>query len=163
MEAVGPWSALIALIEQHYPKASKKGGLSPYPLATMLRIHLLQYWYSLSDPAMEEALIEVPTMRRRSDCGYPSRISRAKTNPTAQKCFDRPPGAQKPSRAVLKAFSSRPLQSQGLREDSVQNVRNLGRLQECRQSPSCRALASRASWASRRSVFVGSFRLLHRV
>ena len=30
----------------------------------MLRIHLLQQWYSLSDPAMEEALIEVPTMRR---------------------------------------------------------------------------------------------------
>ena len=30
----------------------------------MLQIHLLQQWYSLSDPAMEEALIEVPTMRR---------------------------------------------------------------------------------------------------
>ena len=61
MEAVVPWQALIDLIE---PKASKKGGRPPYPLATMLRIHLLQQWYSLSDPAMEEALIEVPTMRR---------------------------------------------------------------------------------------------------
>ena len=30
----------------------------------MLRIYHLQQWYSLSDPAMEEALIEVPTMRR---------------------------------------------------------------------------------------------------
>jgi IS5 family transposase len=30
----------------------------------MLRIHLLQHWYSLSDPAMKDALIEVPTMRR---------------------------------------------------------------------------------------------------
>ena len=30
----------------------------------MLRIHLLQQWYSLSEPPMEEALIEVPTMRR---------------------------------------------------------------------------------------------------
>ncbi|WP_246833729.1 IS5 family transposase [Synechococcus sp. CB0101] len=64
MEAVVPWQALIDLIEPHYPKASKKGGRPPYPLATMLRIHLLQQWYSLSDPAMEEALIEVPTMRR---------------------------------------------------------------------------------------------------
>jgi len=36
----------------------------PYPLPTMLRIHLMQQWYSLSDPAMEDALIEVPTMRR---------------------------------------------------------------------------------------------------
>jgi transposase, IS5 family len=30
----------------------------------MPRVHILQQWYSLSDPAMEEALIEVPTMRR---------------------------------------------------------------------------------------------------
>jgi len=30
----------------------------------MLRVHLLRQWYSLSDPAMEEALIEVPTMYR---------------------------------------------------------------------------------------------------
>jgi IS5 family transposase len=29
----------------------------------MLRIHLLQQWYDLCDPAMEDALIEVPTMR----------------------------------------------------------------------------------------------------
>ena len=64
IEAVVPWQALIALIEPHYPKASKKGGRPPYPLATMLRIHLLQQWYSLSDPAMVEALIKVPTMRQ---------------------------------------------------------------------------------------------------
>ena len=30
----------------------------------MLRVYLLQQYYSLSDPAMEEVLIEVPTMRR---------------------------------------------------------------------------------------------------
>jgi IS5 family transposase len=29
----------------------------------MLRIHLLQQWYDLSDPAMEDALIEVATIR----------------------------------------------------------------------------------------------------
>ena len=29
----------------------------------MLRIHLMQQWYSLSDPAMEDALIEVATIR----------------------------------------------------------------------------------------------------
>jgi IS5 family transposase len=76
MEAVVPWQALIDLIEPHYPKASKKGGRPPYPLATMLRIHLLQQWYSLSDPAMEEALIEVPTMRRfaGTEPGPPKRL-----------------------------------------------------------------------------------------
>jgi IS5 family transposase len=64
MDAVVPWQALIDLIEPHYPKTGSKGGRPPYPLATMLRIHLMQQWYSLSDPAMEDALIEVPTMRR---------------------------------------------------------------------------------------------------
>jgi hypothetical protein len=29
----------------------------------MLRIHLLQKWYDLSDPAMQDVLIEVPMMR----------------------------------------------------------------------------------------------------
>lgn len=43
-----------------YPKAG--GGRKPYPLETMLCIHLLQNWFSLSDPVMEEALYEtVPT------------------------------------------------------------------------------------------------------
>ena len=64
MEAVVPWKALIDLIEPHYPKTSSKGGRPPYPLETMLRIHLMQQWYDLSDPAMEDALIEVATMRR---------------------------------------------------------------------------------------------------
>ena len=50
-----PWQALIDLIEPHYPKASKKGGRPPYQLATLLRVHLLEQRYSLSDPAMEEA------------------------------------------------------------------------------------------------------------
>jgi IS5 family transposase len=64
MEAVVPWKALIDLIKPHYPKAGSKGGRPAYPLETMLRIHLMQQWYDLSDPAMEDALIEVPTMRR---------------------------------------------------------------------------------------------------
>jgi IS5 family transposase len=64
MEAVAPWAASIALVEPHYPKASKKGGRTPYSLAMILRIHLLLQWYSLSEPAMEEAVIKVPALRR---------------------------------------------------------------------------------------------------
>jgi IS5 family transposase len=64
MDQVVPWQPLLDLIEPVYPKASSKGGRPPYPLATMLRIHLMQQWYSLSDPAMEDALIEVATIRR---------------------------------------------------------------------------------------------------
>ena len=64
MEQVVPWHALLDIIEPCYPKTSKKGGHPQYPLATRLRIHLMQQWYSLSEPGMEEALIEVPTMHR---------------------------------------------------------------------------------------------------
>jgi IS5 family transposase len=52
----------VALIEPHYPKAGR--GRKPYPLETMRRIHLLQNWFSLSDPAMEEALYEITPMRQ---------------------------------------------------------------------------------------------------
>lgn len=62
MEQVVPWSGFVALIEPHYPKAG--GGRKPYPFDTMLRIHLLQNWFSLSDPAMDEALYEITSIRQ---------------------------------------------------------------------------------------------------
>ena len=69
MEVVVQWQALIDLIEPHYPKTSKRGGRPPYPLVTMLRIHLLQQWYSLSDPAMEEAPGLIQGLQNGSGCG----------------------------------------------------------------------------------------------
>jgi IS5 family transposase len=62
MEEVVPWSALLGLIVPHYPNSSQ--GRPPYPLATMLRIHLMQNWFGLSDPGMEEALYEITPMRQ---------------------------------------------------------------------------------------------------
>src|SRR3954453_1360369 len=62
MHRAMPWSQLEALIAPHYPKAG--GGCRPYPLAAMLRIHCLQQWYGLSDPAMEEELYEIASMRQ---------------------------------------------------------------------------------------------------
>jgi IS5 family transposase len=64
MEATVPWEALLALIEPVDHKPSSKGGLPPIPLAVMLRIHLLQQWFTLSDPLMEEMLIDTPCFRR---------------------------------------------------------------------------------------------------
>ncbi|MFP3644400.1 MULTISPECIES: IS5 family transposase [unclassified Burkholderia] len=61
MTRVVPWQKLIALIEPHYPKG--KTGRPPFPIQTMLRIHFLQQWFSLSDPAMEEALHDIPLYR----------------------------------------------------------------------------------------------------
>ena len=58
MDAIIPWQRLIATITPHYPKATR--GRRRVPLETMLRIHLLQHFFNYSDPAMEEALYEVP-------------------------------------------------------------------------------------------------------
>ena len=68
MEQVVPWQQLLGLIAPHYP-VSGRPGRQPYALTTMLRIHLLQQWYALSDPAMEEALHEIPTLRRFAQLG----------------------------------------------------------------------------------------------
>ena len=56
MEQVVPWTALEALIEPHYPKSGRRGR-PPMPLTRMLRIHFLQQWYALSDPAIAPALL----------------------------------------------------------------------------------------------------------
>ena len=55
-------STLIALIEPHYPKPGK--GRRPIALDTMLRVHFMQQWFAYSDPAMEEALHDIPLLRR---------------------------------------------------------------------------------------------------
>ena len=61
MEALLPWAMMLEVIEPVYPKAGN--GRRPYPLDTMLRIHCMQQWYSLSDGAMEDALYEIASMR----------------------------------------------------------------------------------------------------
>ncbi len=61
MELVVPWKGLLKLIEPHYPTAGR--GRRPYPLESMLRVHLMQNWFALSDPAMEEALYEIASLR----------------------------------------------------------------------------------------------------
>ena len=62
MERVVPWKELYSLIEPFYPKAGK--GRPPVGLERMLRIHFLQSWFNLSDPAAEEALYDMESMRR---------------------------------------------------------------------------------------------------
>lgn len=61
MDKLIPWVWLEAVIELYYPKVGN--GRRPYPLTTMLRIHCMQQWYSLSDTAMEDALYEIISMR----------------------------------------------------------------------------------------------------
>lgn len=61
MEQVVPWKALLKVIEPFYPAAGR--GRRPYPLEAMRRVHLMQNWFALSDPAMEEALYEIASLR----------------------------------------------------------------------------------------------------
>lgn len=61
MELVVPRKTLLKVIEPHYPVAGR--GRRPYPLQAMLRVHLMQNWFALSDPAMEEVLYEIASLR----------------------------------------------------------------------------------------------------
>ena len=69
MDQVIPWSELLALIAPHAP--SGKTGRPPFAPVIMLRIHLLQQFFGHSDPAMEEALHDIPLYREfaRLDAG----------------------------------------------------------------------------------------------
>ena len=57
-----PWRELRAVIEPFYPKAGN--GRPPVGLERMLRLHFLQQWFNLSDPAAEEALYDSLSMRQ---------------------------------------------------------------------------------------------------
>ena len=61
MEHVVPWACLVELIAPYYPEG--KTGRPPFSLMTMLRIHFMQQWFTLSDPAMEEAFFDTPLYR----------------------------------------------------------------------------------------------------
>ncbi len=61
MNRVVPWVALCALVEPFYSKGTT--GRPPVGVERMLRIYCLQNWFNLSDPAVEEALYDVISMR----------------------------------------------------------------------------------------------------
>ena len=72
MERVVPWAALVGLVLPYAPAA--KTGRPPFPVETMLRIHFMQQWFTLSDPAMEEALHDVPLFREFANLGWDKRL-----------------------------------------------------------------------------------------
>jgi transposase, IS5 family len=77
MERVVPWSALVELVT---PFASEgKKGRPPFAVQTMLRIHFMQQWFTLSDPAMEEALHDMPLFREFARLDYSIRLPDERT------------------------------------------------------------------------------------
>lgn len=66
MNEIIPWRDLCKVIEPFYPKP-EGAGRPPIGLERMLRIHFLQHWFNLSDPAVEEALYDSRAMRHFVD------------------------------------------------------------------------------------------------
>jgi IS5 family transposase len=62
MDATIPWSRWVGLIEPFY--FSGQRGRKPKALETMLRMYLLQAWFSLSDEGVEDAIYDSYAMRR---------------------------------------------------------------------------------------------------
>ncbi len=60
-EQVVPWAALVELIAPCYPEGHT--GRLPFSMLTMLRIHFMQQWLTLSDPGMEEAFFDTSLYR----------------------------------------------------------------------------------------------------
>lgn len=61
MDKVVSRQGLIELIAPYYTE--RKKGRPPFSLATMLRTHFLQQWFTLSEPSMEETFFDVPLHR----------------------------------------------------------------------------------------------------
>jgi IS5 family transposase len=61
MDRIVPWERLRKIVEPHYPRG--EAGRPPIDLTLMLRIHFLQQWFNLSDPAAEESLYDSSSMR----------------------------------------------------------------------------------------------------
>lgn len=65
MDATIPWQAWVGLIEPYYyDDRPGKLGRKAKPVETMLRMYLLQVWFSLSDEGVEEAIYDSYAMRR---------------------------------------------------------------------------------------------------
>ncbi|NLA28433.1 MAG: IS5 family transposase [Propionibacterium sp.] len=60
-----PWARWVGVIEPYYYTDTKgKRGRKAKPVETMLRMYLLQVWFSLSDEGVEDAIYDSYAMRR---------------------------------------------------------------------------------------------------
>jgi IS5 family transposase len=62
MDSLLPWKKLERQLAKKY--SAGRAGRKPYPFKVMLGVHVMQLLYNLSDPAMEDALYEIESMRR---------------------------------------------------------------------------------------------------
>ncbi len=62
MDEIIPWEEWVSLVVPHYPTG--KRGRPPIEIETMLRMYLLQCWFSLSDEGVEDAIYDSYAMRK---------------------------------------------------------------------------------------------------
>ena len=61
MDEIIPWECWVKMIRPYYP--SGKRGRPPRGIETMLRMYLMQVWFSLSDEGIEDAIYDSYAMR----------------------------------------------------------------------------------------------------
>ena len=59
-----PWNELAEPLKDMYKNNTDKGGASNYPLVMMIKCMMLQKWFNLSDPMLEEMLCDRISFRR---------------------------------------------------------------------------------------------------
>ena len=61
MDEIIPWSDWVSIIKPYY--YTNKRGRKPIPIETMLRMYLMQIWFTLSDEGIEDAIYDSYAMR----------------------------------------------------------------------------------------------------
>ena len=144
-----PRYALVAQIMPCYRNTSKKASCFPYPLAPsplaserqLLRMQQMQQRSSLSNPGMEEELLEVPTMRR---CAGIDLIGNRIPDETTILTFRRGRSSMAP-RLLLPAQPSEQLESE---RGGATRARAAHRIRPCiRPRLKTRAISASRRWA----------------
>lgn len=64
MRRIIPWEALAEPLGDMYHNDTSKGGASNWPVVMMIKCMMLQKWFNLSDPMLEEMLLDRLSFRR---------------------------------------------------------------------------------------------------
>ena len=59
-----PWNELAVSLKDMYKNDTSKGGASNWPVVMMVKCMMLQRWFNLSDPMLEEMLLDRLSFRR---------------------------------------------------------------------------------------------------
>ena len=73
-----PWDQLAEPVKDMYSNNTSKGGASNWPVTMMIKCMMLQKWFNLSDPMLEEMLLDRLSFRRFIGLNMEDKISEVK-------------------------------------------------------------------------------------